>query len=55
MGKTMVYWKKIFGIELSRINYYSKWLLYKVFGWRLPKLRDQRGYWIKRGLLKSIA
>ena len=41
--------KKIFGIELFKIQYHAKWLLFRLLGIRLPKLRDQREYWQKRG------
>lgn len=41
--------EKIFGIELFKFQYYAKLLLFKLLGIRLPKLRDQRGYWQKRG------
>ncbi len=43
------YWNKIFGIELFKVQYYLKWVLYKVFGIKLPKLKDQKDYWKDRG------
>lgn len=43
------YWKRIFGIEQYKIEWYTKSFLYKIFGVTLPKLADQRDYWIRRG------
>ncbi len=49
IGKNNNYWKKILGIELFKVEYYTKWFLYKMFGVKLPKLNDQHGYWRDRG------
>ena len=49
MVKNNNYWRKIFGIELFKVEYYTKWFLYKMFGAKLPKLHDQHGYWENRG------
>ncbi len=49
MKESTTYWKKIFGIDIFKVRYYSKWFLYKVFGLTLPKLKDQRAYWRRRG------
>ncbi|MEK7224396.1 MAG: hypothetical protein AAB221_01785, partial [Bacteroidota bacterium] len=49
MKENTTYWKKIFGIDIFKIRYYSKWFLYKTFGLTLPKLKDQREYWHRRG------
>ena len=43
------YWRKIFGIELFKVEYYTKWLLYNMLGVKLPKLYDQHDYWKSRG------
>lgn len=43
------YWKKIFGLELYKVDYKLKQTLYDWFGIRLPKLRSQRQYWKDRG------
>jgi len=43
------YWKKFLGIEMYKIEWYAKAWLYKLFGITLPKLADQRDYWIDRG------
>ncbi len=43
------YWKKWFGIEQYKIEWYAKRWLYKLFGVTLPKLADQRDYWLRRG------
>jgi len=43
------YWKKWFGLELFKVNYYAKWLLYHILGIKLPKLKNQRSYWESRG------
>lgn len=43
------YWKKSLGIELFKINWFAKYLLYHLLGVKLPKLADQREYWEKRG------
>ncbi|MCX6259352.1 MAG: methyltransferase domain-containing protein [Bacteroidia bacterium] len=37
------------GIPRFRINYNVKKYLYKCFGIRLPKLKNQRDYWLNRG------
>ncbi len=42
-------WKKVFGMDLFKIQYYLKFLLYKLFRIKLPKLKDQRIYWNYRG------
>lgn len=49
MQNQATYWKKFFGIEVFKISYHTKWLLYRLFHIKLPKLRDQRPYWSKRG------
>jgi ubiquinone/menaquinone biosynthesis C-methylase UbiE len=43
------YWKKFLGIEVFKIDYYYKWLLYRFLGLELPKLKSQRQYWAERG------
>ncbi len=43
------YWKKVAGVDLFKVEYYAKYLLYKLFGVKLPKLKDQRDYWSERG------
>lgn len=43
------YWQKICGVEFYKIRYFSQWFLYNFLRIRLPKLSDQRGYWLKRG------
>jgi len=43
------YWKKVFGVEIFKIRYYAKLLLYKLFKVKLPKIIDQRDYWKDRG------
>lgn len=43
------HWKTICGIELFKVEYRLKELLYKTCGISLPKLRDQREYWAWRG------
>lgn len=43
------YWKKIFGVEKYKVEWYAKRWLYKLFGVTLPKLPDQRDYWLRRG------
>lgn len=43
------YWKKIYGIELFKIEYYAKYYLYRFFGITLPKLKSQQEYWADRG------
>lgn len=45
------YWKSIFGIKLFKLEYYAKYLLYKLCGVTLPKLKDQRDYWKSRGMV----
>ena len=49
MSATSQYWKRIGGVDLFKVEYYAKYLLYKTFGLKLPKLRDQRDYWTRRG------
>lgn len=43
------HWKKIFGIEWFKIDYQFKKFLYQRLGITLPKLKDQREYWMRRG------
>ena len=43
------YWGKFLGIETYKIEWHAKRLLYKVLGVTLPKLQDQRDYWLRRG------
>jgi ubiquinone/menaquinone biosynthesis C-methylase UbiE len=44
------YWqKKILGIEIFKIKYFTKWFLYKFLGIKLPKMKSQRHYWSTRG------
>lgn len=43
------YWKKFLGIETYKINYYYKLILYKLFGYKFPKLKSQQRYWADRG------
>ena len=43
------YWKRVAGVDLFKVNYYFKYYLYKAFGVTLPKLKDQREYWSRRG------
>ena len=49
MARNNNYWRKIFGIELFKVEYYAKWFLYNMFGVKLPKLHDQHDYWKSRG------
>ncbi|MDY7000171.1 MAG: class I SAM-dependent methyltransferase [Thermodesulfobacteriota bacterium] len=54
MGETVPkdsYWKKFFGVELFKVEYFFKMRLYRLFGLKLPKLKDQRDYWSKRGVV----
>jgi len=46
---TQKYWKSIFGIDIFKIEWYFKYFLYKTLGLKLPKLKEQRGYWTRRG------
>jgi ubiquinone/menaquinone biosynthesis C-methylase UbiE len=48
-SKAKPYWKSIFGIEIFKIRYLFKYYLYKTLGIKLPKLRNQHGYWEDRG------
>lgn len=43
------YWKSIFGIERFKVEYKLKQFMYEWFGITLPKLQDQKEYWLKRG------
>lgn len=43
------YWKKFLGIEMYKIDYCLKQFLYKSLGITLPKLKEQREYWLRRG------
>jgi ubiquinone/menaquinone biosynthesis C-methylase UbiE/uncharacterized protein YbaR (Trm112 family) len=36
-------------IPIYKVDYRIKQLLYKLFGIKLPKLKDQRDYWLRRG------
>jgi len=44
-----VYWKKFLGVDLFKVNWFFKYWLYKLFGFCLPKLKDQQDYWSRRG------
>jgi len=46
---TQTYWKKVLGIPAYKWDWYLKYTLYKLFGLTLPKLKDQRHYWERRG------
>lgn len=46
---TDLYWKKIFGVELFKINYQFKKLIYDLTGFTFPKLASQKKYWKDRG------
>ncbi len=43
------YWGKFLGIETYKIEWHAKRMLYSLFGITLPKLKDQRDYWQRRG------
>lgn len=48
-NQTDHYWKKIFGIELFKLNYQFKKLVYDLTGFTFPKLASQKNYWKDRG------
>ncbi len=48
-SNSKVVWKRFLGLDLFKIQYYSKLLLYKFIKIKLPKLKDQRNYWNYRG------
>ncbi len=50
MTESKNYWKKFFGVEIFKVEYYLKWMLYNLFGLKLPKLKDQRNYWDNRAV-----
>ncbi|MCP4220887.1 MAG: class I SAM-dependent methyltransferase [bacterium] len=43
------YWKKVCGIEVFKLKWYLKYYLYKGFGIKLPKIKNQSKYWRERG------
>lgn len=43
------YWKKVAGVDAFKMEWYAKYYLYKLLGISLPKLADQRDYWVRRG------
>ena len=43
------HWKSIGGIPLFKLEWCFKYWLYRLFRITLPKLADQRDYWIRRG------
>jgi ubiquinone/menaquinone biosynthesis C-methylase UbiE len=45
MRESMNYWEKVFGVEVFKVAYYTRWIIYKLFNLKLPKFRDQRKYW----------
>ncbi len=47
--ETSMFDRTILGIPLYRIDYNVKKWLYKLCGITLPKIEDQRGYWLNRG------
>jgi ubiquinone/menaquinone biosynthesis C-methylase UbiE len=48
-GRTASYWRRLAGVDLFKVEWYAKYLLYRALGVRLPKLADQRDYWTRRG------
>lgn len=44
-----MYWKKIFGIEVFKLQYGIKSFLYRFFKFKFPKLKSQKDYWTDRG------
>ncbi|MGA2331270.1 MAG: class I SAM-dependent methyltransferase [Syntrophales bacterium] len=49
MENHQTYWNKFLGIDLFKVKYYAKLLLYKYAGIKLPKLKSQKDYWKDRG------
>jgi len=43
------YWNNILGVPRYKIDWYLKYYLYKIFGFKFNKLKDQRYYWNTRG------
>jgi len=43
------HWRKYFGIESYKYDWYFKRFFYKYLGIKLPKLKDQHQYWEDRG------
>lgn len=43
------YWKRFLGIDLFKVEFLFKKYLHKFLGITLPKLKDQRDYWFRRG------
>lgn len=43
------YWKSVAGIKLFKVDFLAKRLLHGLFGFSLPKLKDQQSYWAGRG------
>ena len=43
------YWKKIFGVEIFKIDYGIKRFLYRFLKIKFPKLKSQKNYWSDRG------
>ncbi len=48
-GEKSMFERKIFGLPYFKVDYNIKQFLYKIFRIRLPKIEDQRDYWLNRG------
>ncbi len=43
------YWKRFLGVDLFKVEWFLKKGLYAYLGVRLPKLKSQQTYWMRRG------
>jgi ubiquinone/menaquinone biosynthesis C-methylase UbiE len=41
--------RKLFGVELFKVDHFFRYYVYKLLGLTLPKLREQKSYWKWRG------
>jgi len=48
-GETNMFERKFCGIPIFKIDFVIKKMLYQLFRLKMPKLNDQRGYWLNRG------
>ena len=49
MSTSSRHWKRFLGVDLFKVEYFFKKYLHDWLGIRLPKLKDQRDYWVHRG------
>lgn len=49
MNEATRYWRRFLGIEWFKADHYFRHYIYRYLGITLPKLKEQKSYWLKRG------